>query len=48
MHREDNSKYVLYIEPKKEDKLSEPINDELTQIKITSSFFLFYPIILYV
>jgi len=32
MHREDNSKYVLYIEPKKEDKLSEPINDELTQI----------------
>lgn len=28
MHREDNSKYLLYIEPKKEDKLSVPINDD--------------------
>jgi hypothetical protein len=32
MHREDSSKYLLYIEPKKEDKLGEPINDELTQM----------------
>jgi hypothetical protein len=32
MHREDNSKYLLYIEPKSMNKLSEPIDDELTQI----------------
>jgi len=32
MHREDNSKYLLYIEPKAVDKLQEPINDELTQM----------------
>ena len=32
MHREDNSKYLLYIEPKVGDKLQEPINDELTQM----------------
>ena len=32
MHREDNSKYLLYIEPKKEDKLSFPINDDLTSL----------------
>ena len=32
MHREDNSKYLLYIEPPAQDKLQEPINDELTQL----------------
>jgi hypothetical protein len=32
MHREDNSKYLLYIEPMKGDKLNEPINDELTKM----------------
>lgn len=32
MHRDDKSKYLLYIEPKKEDKLKEPINDELTEL----------------
>jgi hypothetical protein len=32
MHREDNSKYLLYIEPPASDKLQEPINDELTQL----------------
>ena len=32
MHREDNSKYLLYIEPSANDKLKEPINDELVQI----------------
>ena len=32
MHREDNSKYLLYIEPKAVDKLQEPINDELTEM----------------
>lgn len=32
MHREDNTKYLLYIEPKKQDKLSEPINDDLTSM----------------
>jgi hypothetical protein len=32
MHREDNSKYLLYIEPKVIDKLKEPINDELVKI----------------
>jgi hypothetical protein len=32
MHREDNSKYLLYIEPKVIDKLKEPINDELVEI----------------
>ena len=32
MHREDNSKYLLYIEPKAIDKLKEPINDELVEI----------------
>jgi hypothetical protein len=30
MHREDNSKYLLYIEPKAKKKLQQPINDELT------------------
>ena len=32
MHREDNSKYLLYIEPPAQDKLQKPINDELTQL----------------
>jgi hypothetical protein len=32
MHREDNSKYLLYIEPSTADKLKEPINDDLTQM----------------
>lgn len=32
MHREDNSKYLLYIEPSANDKVKEPINDELVQI----------------
>ncbi len=31
MHRSDNSLYLLYIEPKKEEKLTHPINDMLTQ-----------------
>ena len=30
MHREDNSKYLLYIEPTKKERLNEPIDDELT------------------
>ena len=32
MHREDNSKYLLYIEPKAEDRLKEPIDDNLTKM----------------
>jgi len=32
MHREDDSKYLLYIEPKSSDKLETPIDDEITQI----------------
>ena len=32
MHREDNSRFLLYIEPKKEDKSEFPINDEITEI----------------
>ena len=32
MHREDNSKYLLYIEPKMEDKLKQPIEDDLTKL----------------
>lgn len=32
MHRNDKSKFLLYIEPKKEEKLIEPINDELTKL----------------
>lgn len=27
MHRDDTSKYLLYIEPRKEDKLKNPIED---------------------
>lgn len=34
MHRIDNSKFLLYIEPSKKDKLKEPINDELTEIML--------------
>lgn len=30
MHRSDNSLYLLYIEPKKEDKSKEPLDDMLT------------------
>lgn len=32
MHRNDNSKYLLYIEPKASEKLQKPIEDELTQL----------------
>lgn len=32
MIRNDNSKYLLFIEPKKEDKLTKPINDSITNI----------------
>lgn len=32
MHRNDKSKFLLYIEPSKEEKLKEPINDEITQL----------------
>lgn len=32
MHREDTSLYLLYIEPKLEEKLSDPIEDELVQL----------------
>jgi hypothetical protein len=32
MHREDNSNYLLFIEPSAEDKLKVPINDELTDL----------------
>lgn len=32
MHREDNSKYLLYIEPKAIEKLKNPIDDELTEL----------------
>ena len=32
MHRNDNSKYLLYIEPKSSEKLQNPIEDELTQL----------------
>jgi len=32
MHRDDKSKYLLYIEPKKEDKLENPIDDYLTKL----------------
>jgi hypothetical protein len=31
MHREDTSCFVLYIEPRPEDKSIEPIDDELTR-----------------
>jgi len=32
MHRNDTSKFLLYIEPKKKEKLRDPINDELTKL----------------
>jgi hypothetical protein len=32
MHRIDNSRFLLYIEPKKENKSEEPIYDEITDI----------------
>jgi len=32
MHRNDKSRFLLYIEPKKEEKLKVPINDELTEL----------------
>ena len=32
MHREDESRFLLYIEPKAEQKSKEPINDEITKI----------------
>lgn len=32
MHREDNSDYLLYIEPPASEKLKKPINDSLTQL----------------
>lgn len=31
MHRIDNSKFLLYIEPKAEQKSIEPINDKITK-----------------
>ena len=32
MHREDNSKYLLYIEPPAIEKLDTPIDDDLTKM----------------
>lgn len=32
MKRDDNSKFLLYIEPSRGEKLTEPINDELTKL----------------
>jgi len=32
MHREDNSKYLLYIEPEAKDKSDFPVNDRLTEL----------------
>jgi hypothetical protein len=32
MHREDDSKYLLFIEPKIEQKSKEPIDDQWTQM----------------
>jgi len=32
MHRDDTSKYLLYIEPKSSEKLQSPIEDELTEL----------------
>lgn len=37
MHREDDSCFVLYIEPKVEDKSKQPIDDELTR-KVSEAF----------
>lgn len=32
MHREDDSKYLLFIEPSASEKLEEPIEDDLTEL----------------
>lgn len=32
MHRIDNSMYLLYLEPKKEEKSTEPLNDHYTLV----------------
>lgn len=32
MDRIDNSRFLLYIEPKKEEKRETPVNDEITEI----------------
>ncbi len=32
MHRDDKSKFLLYIEPNVEDKLTNPIEDKLTKL----------------
>lgn len=32
MHRLDNTCFILFIEPKKEEKLEIPLDDELSQI----------------
>ena len=32
MHRDDNSKFLLYIEPKASEKLLVPVNDEITAL----------------
>jgi hypothetical protein len=37
MHREDDTRFVLYIEPRKEEKSAEPIDDELTA-KVEAAF----------
>lgn len=36
MHRDDKSKFLLYIEPKIEDKLKSPIEDDLTRLMETA------------
>jgi len=32
MNRIDNSEFLLYIEPRREDKSDNPINDEITEV----------------
>ena len=32
MHRTDESKFLLFIEPNKDEKLITPVNDELTSV----------------
>jgi len=32
MHREDDSNYLLFIEPCSLDKLKEPVDDDLTRL----------------
>ena len=36
MHREDDSLYLLYIEPTKEQKSQEPVEDELVSLLETA------------